>query len=72
MHPSPNAAMATSIPIPRQHAVTSGALPFLLGCMLLGTVGVFVQEAHAAPITATWFRCAFGLLGLTAWMAWRR
>lgn len=72
MHPSPNAAMATSISTPRQHAVSSGALPFLLGCMLLGTVGVFVQEAHAAPITATWFRCAFGLLGLTAWMAWRR
>ena len=67
-----NTAVAASITPPRHHASHNGALPFLLGCMLLGTVGVFVQEAHAAPLTATWFRCAFGLLGLTAWMAWQR
>ena len=45
----------------------SGALPFVMGTTLLGTIGVFVHEAHAHPLTATWFRCAFGLLGLTAW-----
>jgi drug/metabolite transporter (DMT)-like permease len=50
----------------------SGALPFVLGSMLLGTIGIFVHEANADPITATWFRCAFGLLGLTAWLAIRR
>ena len=48
------------------------ALPFLLGSGLLGTIGVFVHEAQADPLSATWFRCAFGLLGLTAWLTWRR
>lgn len=48
------------------------ALPFLVGSGLLGTIGVFVHEAHADPLSATWFRCAFGLLGLTAWLSWRR
>lgn len=49
----------------------SGAVPFLLGSALLGTIGVFVYHAHADPITITWFRCAFGLAGLTLWMALR-
>lgn len=43
-------------------------MPFLLGGALLGTIGVFLHEANADPVTATWFRCAFGLLGLTAWV----
>ncbi|SAL00914.1 DMT family transporter [Caballeronia ptereochthonis] len=51
---------------------TSGALSFVLGCALLGTIGVFVYEAHADPLTATWFRCTFGLLGLTLWVMLRR
>lgn len=51
---------------------STGAWPFVLGCALLGTIGVFTREAHAAPLTATWFRCALGLLGLTCWVAWRR
>lgn len=49
----------------------SGALPFILGSLLLGTIGVFVHEAGAHPVTVTWFRCAFGLLGLTFWMLLR-
>lgn len=50
----------------------SGALPFVAGSMLLGTIGIFVHEANVDAITATWFRCAFGLLTLTAWLAARR
>lgn len=50
----------------------SGAQPFILGSLLLGTIGIFVHEANAAPITATWFRCAFGLIALTTWLAIRR
>ncbi|SAK62024.1 integral membrane protein [Caballeronia fortuita] len=49
-----------------------GALPFLLGCTLLGTIGVFLHEAKADPLTATWFRCAFGLIGMSAWLIARR
>lgn len=39
------------------------------GGVLLGTLGVFVEEAGAAPLTAVWFRCAFGLLALLVWGA---
>lgn len=46
-------------------AQTSGMRPFILGSILLGTIGIFVHEADAHPLTATWFRCAFGLLALT-------
>jgi drug/metabolite transporter (DMT)-like permease len=49
----------------------SGALHFLLGSALLGTIGVFVHEAHTDPVTTTWFRCAFGLIGLSLWMKLR-
>ncbi|MDR5815866.1 DMT family transporter [Caballeronia sp. LZ033] len=52
-------------------AKPSGAVPFVFGCVLLGTIGLFVHEAHAAPLTATWFRCVFGLAGLTLWLALR-
>ncbi len=50
----------------------AGALSFILGSLLLGTIGVFVHHAHADPLTATWFRCAFGLVGLTLWMLLRK
>jgi drug/metabolite transporter (DMT)-like permease len=46
----------------------AGAWSFILGCALLGTIGVFLHEAKADPLTATWFRCAFGLLGMSAWV----
>lgn len=54
------------------HDKSTGALPFLLGNALLGTIGVFVHEAHADPLTAAWFRCVFGWLGLTVWILFRR
>ncbi|MGR3835237.1 DMT family transporter [Ralstonia pseudosolanacearum] len=56
----------------RANSLAAGACPFLLGNMLLGTIGVFVHQANAGPLTATWFRCAFGLLGLTLWVLLRR
>ncbi len=39
----------------------------LAGGLLLGTLGVFVEEAGQDPLTAVWFRCAFGGLALLAW-----
>ncbi|BEU68258.1 hypothetical protein MAFF301069_28130 [Ralstonia pseudosolanacearum] len=56
----------------RTNGLAAGACPFLLGNMLLGTIGVFVHQANAGPLTATWFRCAFGLLGLTLWVLLRQ
>lgn len=49
-----------------------GTAPFLLGSALLGTIGVFVHHAGADAMTATWFRCLFGLLGITLWLRLRR
>lgn len=51
---------------------SSGIWPFVLGCALLGTIGIFVKNANADPLTVTWFRCAFGLIGLTLWVISRR
>lgn len=52
-------------------APTTGVFPFLLGSTLLGTIGIFVNQTNTDSLTATWFRCAFGLLSLTLWMLLR-
>lgn len=39
------------------------------GGVLLGTIGVFVQEAGQDPATTVWLRCVFGLAALLAWGA---
>ena len=39
------------------------------GGLLLGTLGVFIEEAHQDPLTAVWFRCAFGGAALLGWGA---
>ncbi|MDH0864785.1 DMT family transporter [Mitsuaria sp. GD03876] len=41
------------------------------GGLLLGTIGVFVEEAGQDPATTVWFRCVFGLAALLAWGAAR-
>ena len=60
--------MAHALPATRR---LDGWLALVLGNALLGSIGVFVHEAQSDPLTVTWFRCAFGLVGLTLWMAWR-
>lgn len=72
-HPARNAAAHPDHQTLRVvNEAATGVLPFLLGSALLGSIGVFVHMANAGALTATWFRCAFGLLGLTAWLLWRR
>lgn len=44
-----------------------GQALMLAGGLLLGTLGVFLQEAGQDPLMAVWFRCAFGGLALLAW-----
>lgn len=41
------------------------------GGLLLGTLGVFVEEAGQHPLSTVWFRCAFGALALLLWGAAR-
>jgi hypothetical membrane protein len=38
----------------------------IAGGVLLGTIGVFVEEAGQHPLVTVWSRCAFGALALLA------
>lgn len=73
--------MSSRLPIPLSRAASAfvpGGSPRRLwegqalmvgGGLLLGTVGVFVEEAGQDPATTVWFRCVFGLAALLAWGA---
>ena len=52
----------------RAAGVNTGAALMTAGGVLLGTLGVFLEQAGQHPLTAVWFRCVFGLLALSAWM----
>lgn len=70
--PSTASPSASSSPLARDAAGRSEALGLRLmvaGGLLLGTLGVFVEEAGQDPITTVWFRCAFGLATLLGWGA---
>lgn len=41
------------------------------GGLLMGTIGVFVEEAHLGALTLVFFRCLFGMLALAAYCAWK-
>lgn len=41
-----------------------GSWLMVAGGLLLGTLGVFVEEAAQDPLTTVWFRCAFGGVAL--------
>jgi drug/metabolite transporter (DMT)-like permease len=47
--------------------LSRGTWLMVAGGLLLGTLGVFVEEAGADPLTTVWCRCAFGLAALTLW-----
>lgn len=46
-----------------------GVWLMVAGGALLGTIGVFVQEAGQHPLVTVWFRCVFGALALLLWSA---
>lgn len=60
--PAPTPAQAT--PTAQE---TRGQWLMIAGGVLLGTVGVFVEEARQHPLVTVLFRCAFGALALLAW-----
>jgi hypothetical protein len=39
----------------------------IAGGLILGTIGIFVEEAHQDPMTTVFFRCFFGMLALSLW-----
>jgi drug/metabolite transporter (DMT)-like permease len=50
-----------------QRRAREGQWLMVAGGVLLGTIGVFVQEAGQHPLLTVWFRCAFGALALLLW-----
>jgi drug/metabolite transporter (DMT)-like permease len=60
------AAAPAESPATRQRR---GAALMVGGGLLLGTLGVFVEEAAQHPLSTVWFRCAFGALALLLWGA---
>jgi drug/metabolite transporter (DMT)-like permease len=52
--------------VAREH---HGVALMVAGGLLLGTIGVFVEEAGQHPLTTVWFRCAFGGAALLLWGA---
>jgi drug/metabolite transporter (DMT)-like permease len=64
VHAAPAASPTASAPPERR-----GVALMVVGGLLLGTLGVFVEEAGQHPLTTVWFRCAFGAAVLLAWAA---
>lgn len=63
---------ATTSPSPAtEHTVgeRQGLWLMVAGGALLGTIGVFVQEAGQHPLITVWFRCVFGAMALLIWSA---
>ncbi|SIT35455.1 putative permease, DMT superfamily [Paraburkholderia piptadeniae] len=48
-----------------------GALTLASGGLLMGTIGVFVEEARLGALTLVFFRCLFGFISLAAYCAWQ-
>jgi drug/metabolite transporter (DMT)-like permease len=48
-----------------------GAITLASGGLLMGTLGVFVEEARLGALTLVFFRCLFGFLSLAAYCAWK-
>ena len=59
-----SAASAQAAPTAQE---TRGQWLMIAGGVLLGTVGIFVEEARQHPLVTVLFRCAFGALALLAW-----
>ena len=63
---SPSALLAAPAH-PASTRERDGQWMLIAGGVLLGTIGVFVEEAAQHPLVTVWFRCAFGALALLAW-----
>lgn len=71
MNHSPSGTAASpslaATPLPTHQRERDGQWLLIAGGVLLGTIGVFVEEAGQHPLVTVWFRCAFGALALLAW-----
>jgi len=64
-------AAVTTTPAERESdtGTARGVALMVAGGLVLGTIGVFVEEAGQHPLTTVWFRCAFGGVALLLWGA---
>jgi len=70
-HPMTTRSLPTAL-LPASVKFTSerqGLWLMTAGGVVLGTVGIFVQEAYQHPLLTVWFRCVFGALALLLWIA---
>ncbi len=61
------ASAASAQAAPTAQETRGGQWLMIAGGVLLGTVGIFVEEARQHPLVTVLFRCAFGALALLAW-----
>jgi drug/metabolite transporter (DMT)-like permease len=64
-----NAPNANANARERDSATMQGVALMAAGGLLLGTLGVVVEEAGQHPLTTVWFRCVFGGVALLLWGA---
>ncbi len=64
---APVSASLASAPLSAPTREREGQWLLIAGGVLLGTIGVFVEEAGQHPLVTVWFRCAFGAMALLAW-----
>lgn len=61
--------MTPSSSLSQSDSAQSGAWLVATGGLLLGTIGIFLQQAGQHPLTAVLFRCVFGTVALLAFAA---
>lgn len=61
--------MPTSIPPPSPSR--QGVFGFSAAAVLMGTMGVFIEEAGLDPVTTVFYRCVFGLAAMACYCAWK-
>ena len=64
-----HSTLCDPLPEPFRMSLTQrqqGAITLASGGLLMGTLGIFVEEARLGALTLVFFRCLFGFLSLAA------
>ena len=62
---------STQTSIPKPDPSRQGVLGFSAAAVLMGTMGVFIEEAGLDPVTTVFYRCLFGLAAMAAYCGWK-
>ncbi|MDN0076084.1 DMT family transporter [Crenobacter sp. SG2303] len=60
-------SVTTNAETHQSQAEQRGTALMVMGGLILGTIGIFVEEAAQSPVTTVLFRCLFGGLALLLW-----